>query len=105
MPNKNYISGVRRERQIVNEARKKGLIAFRSAGSHSPIDCVVIDISTRKIQLIQVKNKKVYGKEKKKIDDLTNYSDEYFVEFMNWTIDDLIDKRKKEHKQQTHKHL
>ena len=63
MPNKSYLKGYRRERQLVNEARAKGFISFSSRGSHSPIDLVIIDVSTRKIQFIQVKNKKVYGKE------------------------------------------
>lgn len=55
MPNKQYIKGVRKERQIVNEARANGLISFRSAGSHSPIDVVTIDLMQRKIKFIQCK--------------------------------------------------
>ena len=55
MPNRNYIKGVRKERAIVNEARAKGLISLRSAGSHSPIDVVVIDKGRKIINLIQCK--------------------------------------------------
>lgn len=55
MPNRNYIKGVRKERKIVNEARAKGLIAFRSAGSHSPIDCTIIDFNSGTIRFIQCK--------------------------------------------------
>lgn len=55
MPNKNYIKGVRKERKIVNENRDKGLIALRSAGSHSPIDVIVIDRDNKIIMLYQCK--------------------------------------------------
>ena len=53
MTNKNYIKGVRKERLYVNRARKLGLIAFRSAGSHSPIDVIVIDVSNKRILMLQ----------------------------------------------------
>lgn len=55
MPNANYIKGVAKERRIVNEARELGLISFRSAGSHSPIDVVIINFDSKIIQLIQCK--------------------------------------------------
>jgi hypothetical protein len=55
MPNKNYIAGRRREYKVVNEAKGRGLIAFRSAGSHSCIDVVVIDVAERLIRLVQCK--------------------------------------------------
>ena len=55
MPNKNYIQGVRKERKIVNEARDKDLIAFRSAGSHSPIDVVIINKEKHLVRFIQCK--------------------------------------------------
>ena len=55
MPNANYIKGVRKERKIVNEAREQGLISFRSAGSHSPIDVVIINDKSKIIRLIQCK--------------------------------------------------
>jgi len=55
MPNKNYIKGRRKEYKVVNEAKAKGLISFRSAGSHSPIDVVIIDLGNKKIELIQCK--------------------------------------------------
>ena len=41
--NKNYLKGVRKERKIVNIARNEGKLAFRSAGSHSPIDVFILD--------------------------------------------------------------
>ena len=55
MPNSNYIKGVRKERKIVNFSRQAGLISFRSAGSHSPIDVVIIDKKDKEIQFIQCK--------------------------------------------------
>lgn len=55
MPNNNYKKGANFERSIVNKAREDGLIAFRSAGSHSPIDVVIIDIEAGIIDLLQCK--------------------------------------------------
>ena len=43
MGNANYIKGANKERKFVNDARASGKIAFRSAGSHSPIDVCIID--------------------------------------------------------------
>lgn len=56
MPSPKYIKGVRFEREVVNNARKRGDIAFRSAGSHSPIDVVVIDEQVKTIYFIQCKD-------------------------------------------------
>jgi len=56
MPNPKYIKGVAKERALVNEARDKGLIAFRSAGSHSPIDVCIINPNNLTIQFIQCKS-------------------------------------------------
>ena len=55
MPNRNYINGANKERKIVNAARERGAVSFRSAGSHSPIDVIIIEGST--IRLIQSKPK------------------------------------------------
>ena len=55
MPNKQYEKGRRKEYKIVHAEKDKGRIAFRSAGSHSPIDVVSIDVKNRKIFLIQSK--------------------------------------------------
>lgn len=51
----NYKRGSEKERRIVNKARKEGKIAFRSAGSHSPIDVCIIDRIARKISFVQSK--------------------------------------------------
>jgi len=85
MVNKSYKKGYYRERYLVNKARKEGKISFRSAGSHSIIDVVIIDIKKKIIELIQVKNKKLYGKEKKKLEYLEDLSDEYLVKFKVWS--------------------
>ena len=50
-----YQKGARKERKLVNEARAHGLTALRSAGSHSPIDVVIIDYIAHTISLIQCK--------------------------------------------------
>jgi len=55
MPNKNYLKGVRKERKLVNNARAEGKLSFRSAGSHSPIDVVIIDKKEKIIEFIQCK--------------------------------------------------
>jgi hypothetical protein len=50
-----YIKGRRKEYKIIYDERAKGRIAFRSAGSHSPIDVVSIDIKNKTIFFIQSK--------------------------------------------------
>lgn len=55
MPNKHYINGIKKERRLVNRAKAQGHIALRSAGSHSPIDVVIVDFTNHKIHLVQCK--------------------------------------------------
>jgi len=55
MPNANYVKGRKKEYKIVNQEKAKGNIAFRSAGSHSPIDVISIDTQKKIIRLIQCK--------------------------------------------------
>lgn len=50
-----YQKGRKKEYKIVEKYVKQGLIAFRSAGSHSPIDVVAIDYKNREIFLVQSK--------------------------------------------------
>lgn len=82
MPNKNYLKGVRKEREIVNFARESGLISFRSAGSHSPIDVVVIDIKNKQITFVQCKPDSMSENKKKEIEasmkDLNNQFNVFF---------------------------
>ncbi len=54
MPNHNYIKGRKKEYRKVSELKTLGCpIAFRSAGSHSPIDVVGINPEERTIMLVQ----------------------------------------------------
>jgi Holliday junction resolvase len=55
MTNKNYRKGRRKEYAIVKDLKEQGFLAFRSAGSHSPIDICAINSKTREIFLIQSK--------------------------------------------------
>ena len=78
--NKNYQKGVRFERALVNTAKKIGKIAFRSAGSHSPIDVVIIDINAKEIEFIQAKTgtSNVPKRDKEIFENLAGY---YKVKF------------------------
>jgi len=64
MPKTNYQRGTAKEQRIVNNFKKLGYIALRSAGSHSPIDVVAISEKEKKIFLVQ--SKLGYISEKKK---------------------------------------
>jgi Holliday junction resolvase len=80
MPNKQYEKGARFERKLVNEAREKGLIAARTAGSHSPIDLFTIDVKRREIAFIQAKKGKS-GLSRAQVEEFENMSNEYMVKF------------------------
>ena len=62
-----YKIGVSKERRIVNEARSRGFIAFRSAASQSPIDVCIISIAEKKIAFIQSKAGYISNAAKKRI--------------------------------------
>jgi Holliday junction resolvase len=72
-----YKRGADYERRIVKAARDRGMIAFRSAGSHSPIDLCIIDMKQKRVYFVQCKTGKQYEKEKKKLEekyqDLTGF--------------------------------
>lgn len=55
MPNPNYIKGRRKEYKICSQERKLGRLAFRSAGSHSPVDVVSVNKKDKVIRFIQCK--------------------------------------------------
>ena len=65
--NSNYRKGYRKERDLVNRAREVGRIAFRSAGSHSPIDVVSINHERKIIELLQSKPKSMSDNAKQKL--------------------------------------
>jgi len=50
-----YAKGRRKEYALIHEAKAQGYMAFRSAGSHGPIDIVSIDTRAKVILLIQAK--------------------------------------------------
>lgn len=82
MPNSNYKKGYRKEREVVNDARDVGLIAFRSAGSHSPIDVCIIDKKEKKISFIQCKPDTMSEKAKQRLkDEQVELNDEFMVSF------------------------
>ena len=54
----NYRNGRQKEYRIMKKERAKGIkYVIRSAGSHSPIDIVSIDVNERVIRLIQCKSR------------------------------------------------
>ena len=67
--NKAYRKGYRKENKIVNIEKEKGCIAFRSAGSHSPVDVVSIDHKRGIITLIQCKPDSMPDSQRKKIEE------------------------------------
>ena len=75
-----YDKGVRFERKIVNEAKAKGYIAFRTAGSKSPIDCVTINLKEHEIHFIQAKKGKS-NLTKKDVEKFENYTDTFWAKF------------------------
>jgi Holliday junction resolvase len=82
MGNRNYIKGVRKERKLVNEARERGMIAFRSAGSHSPIDVVIISKKHKRIWFVQCKPESMSDKAKSKLElEHKELNDEYLCTF------------------------
>jgi Holliday junction resolvase len=69
MPNKNYQNGASKERRVVRKAKGEGCLAFRSAGSHSPIDVCIIDHKNKKIKFVQCKPRDFSKNEKKRIEE------------------------------------
>ena len=63
-----YRRGADKERRIVNAARKLGKISLRSAGSHSPIDVVTIDLIDMTVRFIQCKGLKFPDSEKRRLE-------------------------------------
>lgn len=54
----NYARGAEIERRLVNEAKDKGKIAARTAGSHSPFDVIIVDEKEEEVHLVQCKRSK-----------------------------------------------
>lgn len=76
----NYQRGADKERRVVNKARAEGHLAFRSAGSHSPIDVFILDKIMHQITLVQCKPKSMSENAKLKIlEELKQFEGTYFV--------------------------
>lgn len=85
MRNTNYKKGYNKERRIVNQFRAAKCLAFRSAGSHSPIDVFVLDPLNHVIKLIQSKAGKISDLEKERIlSDIKKFEGIYEVEVHLW---------------------
>jgi len=78
MPRTNYQKGADKERRIVNRARDRGCLALRSAGSHSPIDVVIVDFRDRRIKLVQSKPASMSDKAKEDLHDSLQYLDGFY---------------------------
>ena len=79
----NYQKGARKERKLVNEARAAGLTSFRSAGSHSPIDVIVVNHRTKELWLVQCKpNNFSKSKTDKLLEDNKHLNGTYEVKFI-----------------------
>jgi Holliday junction resolvase len=75
-----YRKGSDKERRIVNAERRRGNLAFRSAGSHSPIDVFVLNPIAKVIYLIQSKPRSISQNQKNKIlVDIKKFEGEYKV--------------------------
>ena len=68
MPNSNYIKGRRKEYKVMADERKLGNLVLRSAGSHSIIDVVSIDVKARVIKFIQCKPNNISELDKKTLE-------------------------------------
>ena len=78
-----YQKGRKKEYKIIHEERDKGRLAFRSAGSHSPIDVVSIDTKLKVIHLIQCKPDSMSDNAKQKLlDDNIELNNIFRVEFL-----------------------
>ena len=74
----NYTKGASLERNIVNHFRSKGLLAFRSAGSHSPVD--VVGFTGSFMYLIQSKKFKMGSKRRaKELDKIAIKEGYYYI--------------------------
>lgn len=57
----------------MRKAKDEGKVAFRSAGSHSPVDVCIIDWKEKKIRLVQSKGDSMTEKTKQKLEKKFDY--------------------------------
>lgn len=81
MPNRKYKKGYEKERRIVLYLKNNGFeLAFRSAGSHSPVDVFGLNTGSRVIKLIQSKSDKMSESAKNKLlEELKRFEGQYMV--------------------------
>lgn len=78
----NYQKGARKEQRLVNKAKNSGKIAFRSAGSHSPIDVCIIDLKAHRIEFFQCKPSSISANEILKLEnELSGLGGTFYVSF------------------------
>ena len=79
MPNSRYRKGYRKENQLVNSNKSNGCIAFRSAGSHSPVDVCVINLKLKSIRFYQCKSEDISVKEKQRLEQSLKQLNDFFT--------------------------
>ena len=68
--NKNYVKGRAKEYRTMENLRKQGCeIVLRSAGSHSPIDVIGINLKELQVKCIQCKPKSMSKNAKDKLEN------------------------------------
>jgi Holliday junction resolvase len=87
MPNKNYIRGRAFEYEVRKELELRGIITYRTAGSHGQFD--IIGFALNRIILIQCKTKVTSNEALRGIilkePELTNFDHNYSVDSARWT--------------------
>jgi Holliday junction resolvase len=73
MPNKNYLSGRRKEYKIKRQLELEGWYVLRSAGSHGFADLVAISPLKRKVRFIQCKPDNFSETQLKKLNDFYSW--------------------------------
>ena len=80
--NTNYKKGRAKEYRILRRLKERGCnIVFRSAGSHSPVDCIGIDLKARRIYLIQSKLNASESQKNRISERFERLNDEFIVSF------------------------
>ena len=83
MPNKAYRKGYEKERRVMNKARAKGYLSYRSAGSHSKVDVTIVNKDKRLITFVQCKPDSMSANAKQKlIDEMWFLNGGYKTEFI-----------------------
>jgi Holliday junction resolvase len=78
----NYFRGRTREYRIMHNLEKKGLVVFRTAGSHGVVDLIAINPKTKEIIFIQAKPKSMSKKAKERLEKANEWlNDEFIVSF------------------------